>query len=102
VKATGKKLTRLQSVVWAEQASKGETHDERMQWIEKNVPENFRALVRDHMVYYLAQRIYHLPTKEIRRAAIDDIPLDCDPTWARSLVECIVLSMWKEERKMVR
>ena len=36
-----------------------------------------------------------------RRAAIDDIPLDADPYWSRSLVECLVLSLWKNQRKMV-
>lgn len=102
MKAAGKKLTRPQSLVWAEQASRGETHEQRMQWIDRNVPEAFRALVRDHMVGYVADRIYALPTKEARRAAIDDIPLDCDPPWSRSLVECYVLAKWKEQRKMVR
>lgn len=96
------KTTRLQSMVWAEQAAKGETHEKRMQWIEESVPENFRALVRDHMVGCLAARIFQIPTKELRRAAIDDIPLDADPSWSRSLVECLVLSLWKEQRKMVR
>lgn len=94
-----KKLTRIQSLVWAEEAAKGNSHEERMAWIDKNVPVNFRALVRDHMVGFLSVKIYNLPTKELRRAAIDDIPLDCDPPWARSLVESQILSMWRE-RKM--
>ena len=102
MKKAGPKTTRLQSMVWAEQAAKGETHEERMQWIEESVPENFRALVRDHMVGCLAASIFQIPTKELRRAAIDDIPLDADPSWSRSLVECLVLSLWKEQRKMVR
>lgn len=59
----------------------------------------FRSLVRDLMVGFLASKIYDLPTKEQRRAAIDDIPLDCDPPWARSLVECQVLFMWKQRKK---
>jgi hypothetical protein len=102
VKKAGPKTTRLQSMVWAEQAAKGETHEKRMQWIEESVPENFRALVRDHMVGCLAARIFQIPTKELRRAAIDDIPLDADPIWSRSLVECLVLSLWKEQRKTIR
>lgn len=100
-KVAAPKTQRLQSVTWAEEASKKGTHDERMQWIDKNVPENFRALVRDHMVAFLADRIYALPTKERRRAAIDDIPLDSDTPWARSLVECYILLRWKQSRKMV-
>lgn len=102
MKKSGPKTTRLQSMVWAEQAAKGETHEKRMQWIEESVPENFRALVRDHMVGCLAARIFQIPTKELRRAAIDDIPLDADPIWSRSLVECLVLSLWKEQRKTIR
>ncbi len=101
MKKIGPKAQRLKSMVWAEQAARGDTHEERMQWIERNVPENFRALVRDHMVGCLAERIFAIPTKEGRRAAIDDIPLDADPCWSRSLVECLVLSLWKQQRKMV-
>jgi len=102
VKKAGPKATPLKSLVWAEQAARGETHEERMEWINRNVPDNYRALVRDHMVGCLAARIFQIPTKELRRAAIDDIPLDADPSWSRSLVECLVLSLWKEQRKMVR
>ena len=95
-----KKTTPLQTVVWAETASKQGRHRERMEWIEKNVPENYRALVRDHMVGFIAAHVYSLPTKEKRREYIDDIPLDCDPPWARSLVENYVLSLWKNQRKL--
>jgi len=95
-----KKTTPLQTVVWAETASKQGRHHERMQWIDKNVPESFRALVRDHMVSFLAGIAYALPTKEMRREFIDDIPLDCDPPWSRSLVENYVLLIWKTQRKM--
>jgi hypothetical protein len=102
VKKVGPKAQRLKSMVWAEQAARGNTHEERMQWIDSHVPEEFRALVRDHMVGCLAERIFKIPTKEKRREAIDDIPLDADPYWSRSLVECLVLSLWKEQRKMVR
>ena len=102
MKKAGPKATPLKSLVWAEQAARGETHEERMEWINRNVPDNYRALVRDHMVGCLAARIFQIPTKELRRAAIDDIPLDADPSWSRSLVECLVLSLWKEQRKMVR
>ena len=86
-------------MVWAETASKQGRHHERMDWIDKNVPESFRALVRDHMVSFLAGIAYALPTKEMRREYIDDIPLDCDPPWARSLVENHVLHMWKSQTK---
>lgn len=99
MKRAAPKLRRIQSIVWAEEAAKGDTHEERMQWIDRNVPENFRALVRDHMVGCLALKIYELPTKEQRRAAIDDIPLDCDPPWARSLVECYVLHLWRTRKR---
>ena len=95
-----KKTIRLQTEAWAETASKQGQHHERMRWIDKNVPESFRALVRDHMVSFLAAIVYALPTKEIRRQFIDDIPLDCDPPWARSLVENYVLLIWKTQRKL--
>lgn len=94
-----KKGTKLQSVAWAEQAAEVSTHEKRMEWIESNVPENFRALVRDHMVGILALKIFEMPTKELRRQAIDDIPLDCDPPWARSLVECYVLHLWRTRKR---
>ena len=100
MKAT-KKTTPLQTVVWAETAAKQGRHHERMQWIETNVPENFRTLVGDHMAAFLAQHVYSLPTKEKRREFIDDIPLDDDHPWARSLVETYVLSMWKSQQKKV-
>ena len=93
--AKGKKL---QSVGWAEEAAKGSTHAERMKWIEEHVPANYQALVRDYLVDLLAVRIFDLPTKEARRAAIEDIPLDCDPPWARSLIQCRVLDMWKNRK----
>lgn len=99
-KPAPKKLRKIESIAWAEEAVKGNTHEERMRWIENNVPENFRSLVRDHMVAFLAAKIYELPTKELRRAAIDDIPLDCDPPWARSLVECYILHLWRERKRV--
>lgn len=78
---------------------KGGDHKERMRYIDQNVPESFRPLVRDHMIDFLALEIYQLPTKAERQQALADIPLDCDPPWARSLVKCRVLHMWKEGRR---
>jgi len=52
------------------------------------------------MVSFLAGIAYALPTKEMRREFIDNIPLDCDPPWSRSLVENYVLLIWKTQRKM--
>lgn len=94
--AKGPKLRRLQSLVWAEEASRGKTHAERMAYIDTHVPPNFQRLVRDLMVDLLAPIVLDLPTKEDRRAYLEDIPLDCDPPWARSLVECRVRDMWKD------
>jgi hypothetical protein len=75
------------------------THQDRMRWIDENVPENFRALVRDLMVDCLAPYVLALPDKETRRAYIEDIPVDCDPPWARSLIECRVRELWKQRKR---
>jgi hypothetical protein len=86
-------------LVWAEKAAEKPTHAERMNWIDENVPENFRALVRDLMCNCLAPYVLALPTVEERRAYIQDIPLDADPPWARSLVECMVKDMWRNRKR---
>jgi hypothetical protein len=66
-----------------------------MKWIAMNVPSNFQSLVRHHLPEYLAKEIVALPTKEARREAIDDVPLDCDPPWSRDLIKMRVMQLWK-------
>ena len=66
-----------------------------MRWIETNVPASFQGLVRHYLPEYLAKEIVALPTKEARRDAIEDVPLDCDPPWARDLIKMRVTQLWK-------
>ena len=98
MRAEKKKLTRPESLIWAERAADRATHKERMDYIDANVPASHHALVRDLMVGFLAVYVLALPDKESRRAYLLDIPLDCDPPWARSMVECTVLHLWKQRK----
>lgn len=99
MKRSTKVLRRPDSLVWAEKAAEKPTHAERMKWIDDNVPESHRVMVRDFMVPFLALAVLALPSKEDRRSYIEDIPLDCDPPWARSLVECLVKDLWKSRKR---
>ena len=91
-------MRRIASVAWAEDASKVGNHAERMAWIEKHVPESHRTLVQYLLPDFLALVMADLPTKEGRRAFLDDIPIDCDPSWTRELVALRVRQLW-ESRK---
>ncbi len=93
-----KTATRPDSLIWAERAADRRTHKERMDYIDNNVPASHHALVRDLMVCFLPTHVLALPDKESRRAYLLDIPLDCDPSWARSMVECQVQHLWKQRK----
>ncbi len=93
------KLTKIQSVVWAEQAAGAGNHAERMAWIERHVPSSHQRLVRHMLPDFIALVVAELPSKEDRRAFLDDIPDDCDPSWTKQLVALRVQQLWADRKK---
>lgn len=93
------KLAKIQSVVWAEQAAGAGNHAERMAWIERYVPSSHHGLVRHLLPDFLALVVADLPSKEDRRAFLEDIPDDCDPSWTKQLVALRVQQLWAERKK---
>jgi len=93
------KLRRIDTLVWAEDASKAGNHAERMSWIERNVPASHRTLVLHLLPDFLALVMADLPSKEDRRAFLDDIPDDCDPNWTKQLVALRVQQLWEARKK---
>lgn len=97
-KAKEAKLRKIDSMVWAEQAAGAGNHAERMAWIDKYVPATHRTLVLHLLPDFLALVVANLPTKEERRAFLDDIPDDCDPDWTKQLVALRVKQLWSSRK----
>lgn len=65
-------------------------------YLEKNLPEEFIDLAKATLPYYLPSRILDLPSKDERRKAIDSIPADTYPKHTKQLVMSGVQAMWKK------
>lgn len=78
---------------WAERCGKHLTHQGRLDWLEKNVPEFLREQTLALSYYTLWKTIFDLATKEERRKAIDDIPDDM----YRRMTENFILHWWRKK-----
>jgi len=67
-----------------------------LEYIANNLPDDFHALARATLIYYLPSQIVTLKTKEERRAAIDSIPENADPKHSKELVSQGVRIAWKK------
>lgn len=67
-----------------------------LNYLQKNLPDDFQSLARATLIYYLPNQIVTLKTKEERRAAIDSIPENADPKHSKQLVSQGVRIAWKK------
>lgn len=93
------KLRKIASVAWAEEMARAGNHEARMAWIRRHVPETHRDLVLHLLPDFLALVMADLPSKEDRRAFLDDIPDDCYPSWTKELVALRVRQLWESRKK---
>ena len=54
--------------------------------IEDRFPPAFHALAIETVIYYIPGEIVKQPDVEVRRAIIDSIPDDCEPSHAKQLI----------------
>ena len=64
--------------------------------IEDRFPPAFHALAVETVIYYLPAEICDLPDKESRRAVIDSIPDDCEPSHAKQLIIEGTKVLWRK------
>jgi|LakMenEpi12Oct12_1017442.scaffolds.fasta_scaffold16148_1 hypothetical protein len=81
---------------WADRCGKHLHHEERVAWLNENVPEFLHEQTLAISYYTLWKVIHDLPSKAERRAAIDEIP---DPMYRR-MVENFILHWWNKVHKM--
>lgn len=64
--------------------------------IEDRFPPAFHALAIETVLYYLPPEICDQPDIDTRRAIIDSIPDDCEPSHAKGLVKEHVKILWRK------
>lgn len=80
---------KLPTFVWAERAAGHSRHADRLAFIEREVPENWRAFVRAILPHFVVSRINEMPPGKARNDLIEDA-IDFprhDPAWARGFIE---------------
>lgn len=78
---------------WAERCGKYLHHKDRIDWLDKNVPEFLREQTLALSYYTLWRTIYDLPEKSDRRKAIDEIP----DRMYKNMVENFILHWWQKK-----
>ena len=73
-----------------------------LMYIEGSMPAEFHDLAKSTLIYLLPSNILSLKTKEERRAAIDSIPDDAHPAFAKDLVRLGVQTIWNKDKKAER
>jgi|TARA_B110000967_G_scaffold53479_1_gene54834 hypothetical protein len=70
-----------------------------LQYIEMSLPVEFHDLAKSTLIYLLPSNILDLKTREDRREAIESIPDDAYPAFAKDIVKLGVTTIWNKEKK---
>ena len=68
-------------------------------YIEGSMPAEFYDLAKSTLIYLLPSNILRLATLEERRAAIDSIPDDAHPAFAKDIVRLGVQTIWNNDKR---
>jgi len=71
-----------------------------LMYIEMSMPAEMHDLAKATLPYLLPSNILALKTKDERREAIDSIPDDAYPEFAKDLVKLGVQTIWKKDREV--
>jgi len=70
-----------------------------LMYIEMSMPSEMHDLAKSTLPYLLPSNILALKTKEARREAIDSIPDDAYPPFAKDIVKLGVQNIWKKDKR---